>query len=357
MLMDKDIRKLIKLLNIRQRKDLASLISESKSEVRESGQFGSQWNSIISDFIFYCPVEKYIKLKELSDSDKELLLEIVREIYPIENDAPEIVNIAFRIIDDEIDESINSNQNESEPKSSFIDKSIRVFICYSSEDGILAGNVKSYLEKYFGLEVFLAHEDIDAGEEWEKIIAENLKSTDIFIPLLSPNFESSKFTNQETGMAFILDKRIIPVTISPKSSPYGFIRKIQSLKLNIPDDEFLEWIAFGEKVIEAIGKDPLFQSSTKNSIVRAFKGSSSFSFTRRMVHILKNYKPYSEWQVNQIIRGYLENINIADESYQIPSFIREVVEEYIKFIDKNTLELLPKTILPKIKTESNDIPF
>src|SRR5690349_14086406 len=100
--------------------------------------------------------------------------------------------------------------NLEEKKNSFVSRSLRVFLSYSHHDKLLAGKVKEQLELYFGLEIFLAHEDIDGGEEWEKIIVENLKATDIFMPLLSPNFESSAFTDQETGIAYALNKKVIP---------------------------------------------------------------------------------------------------------------------------------------------------
>ena len=232
--MNKDIKTLIKLLKIRKRNDLANLFNDSRAEIRSSGQYGTRWYSILSEFVIFSPVEKYLKCKDLPENDKEFLLGLIREIYPVEDNAPEVTNLAFRILSaDNSDFSRTIEETEIQQKP--FSKSIRIFLSYSSDDGILAGKIKRYLEDYFGFEVFLAHEDIGAAEEWPKVIIENLKSTDIFMPLLSPNFTKSSFTDQETGMAFILGKGIIPISVETGVTPYGFINKIQALKLKIED--------------------------------------------------------------------------------------------------------------------------
>lgn len=350
--MDNDIKKLLKLLKIKKRIDLIDLFENSKSELRMMGQYSSARNSVLSSFIIYLPVEKYMEVKKISQADRKLLLGLVREIYPLENDSPEIYEIAFRIKDED-DESEN-NEKKEKTNESFVDRSIRIFICYSSLDNIIAGKIKQYLEQYFGFEVFLAHEDLEGGEEFDDLIVENLKSTDIFLPLLSSNFKTtSGYTDQETGMAYVLDKKIIPVSIEGKIKPYGFISKIQSLSLKIEKVAEPKWFNICEKVAETIGKKALFRDSVKNSIIRAFSSSYSFQFTNTMISLVKKFEPYNKQQVNRIIKAYLENPQIKNEGYHIPYYINEFVKKHKSEIEKN---LLDKILKPEVK-DISDIPF
>src|SRR5208282_6463612 len=79
-----------------------------------------------------------------------------------------------------------------------------------------------------GMDVFLAHEDLEPSVEWQKEILRALKKCDVFIPLLTRSFHSSLWTDQETGIAVARGKVILPVRFSVL--PYGFIGKFQALK-------------------------------------------------------------------------------------------------------------------------------
>jgi len=73
----------------------------------------------------------------------------------------------------------------------YIGKTIRVFLSYSTEDKGLAGFIKDSLE-WYGLEVFIAHEDIEPSDEWQEAIIQNLESTDVFVPIITESFSLSK---------------------------------------------------------------------------------------------------------------------------------------------------------------------
>jgi hypothetical protein len=64
---------------------------------------------------------------------------------------------------------------------------LRVFLSYHSSDKSLAGEIKHHLNGY-GLDAFLAHEDIQPTEKWQTRILAELKRTDVFLPLLTENF-------------------------------------------------------------------------------------------------------------------------------------------------------------------------
>lgn len=141
-------------------------------------------------------------------------------------------------------------------------KQLKAFISYSTLDRITGAEVKDILAR-FGIEGFLAHNDIHVSEEWKQRIVDELSKADIFIPLLSNNFKNSDWAPQELGIAYMMDILIIPLTLD-ETIPFGFIDHIQGKAY--PDNEnillnyLIKPIIVGfpqymiPKVIEELGK-------------------------------------------------------------------------------------------------------
>ena len=112
-------------------------------------------------------------------------------------------------------------------KNVFIGKTLRIFISYSHKDKIIAGAIKEAFNHY-GMEAFLAHEDIQVGQEWRDVILGNLKQFDVFIAILSKDFMDSEWTNQEVGFAISKETTIIHISIDV-TLPSRFLEIIQAL--------------------------------------------------------------------------------------------------------------------------------
>ena len=81
-------------------------------------------------------------------------------------------------------------------KPVYLGKTLRVFLSYSYVDRGMARDLKSELEPY-GIEVFLAHEDILPSTEWQEEIVMSIKGCDVFIPILTASFSESSWTDQQ----------------------------------------------------------------------------------------------------------------------------------------------------------------
>lgn len=177
-------------------------------------------------------------------------------------------------------------------------KTIRIFVSYSSNDKVLASEIKEYLERY-SLSVFLAHEDIKPTVDWQDEVF-NLKGCDIFMPILTSNFFSSEWTSQETGFAYALGKTILPLKID--ENPSGFITRVQALTF---DCNYVKLSCL--KVIDFIQTNPLFQDSLKDCLVRALEQSYSFDSANNIIHYLKEYTNFSSQQADNILRIFIKN--------------------------------------------------
>ena len=320
---NEDIKTLIKVLRHQGHSKIAELLQGSRSEIDQSGQYGSVWNSVLSTFTIFAPMEQYYKLKELSLSEKEIIKKSVLDIYPIEEGGPEIISVDFRMLKDEPETEI--------PTSSYVGRTSRAFISYSSEDKVLAGKIKKGLEEY-GLEVFLAHEDIDPAAEWQTVILENLESTDIFIPILTDKFHKSFWTDQESGMAFTKNKLIVPISIDGHN-PYGFLGKYQSLKFN-PNQDPMDC----GSIINAIKKArPHFEVQILDSLIKTFTGSNSWEEAGTKARLLLEFEEMSDKQVNEIFRGAVQNNEIYG-SFSAQGKLRTLFEKHKHQIDPGIRE-------------------
>ncbi len=108
-----------------------------------------------------------------------------------------------------------------------------LFISHSHKNKDVASFIKMELHD-FGIDVFVAHEDISPTEEWQKVILKKLKQCTGILLLLTEDFKESDWTDQETGFALALDKIVIPIK-SPLT-PYGFVSKYQALPWRRDED-------------------------------------------------------------------------------------------------------------------------
>ncbi|MEA2065167.1 MAG: toll/interleukin-1 receptor domain-containing protein, partial [Patescibacteria group bacterium] len=107
----------------------------------------------------------------------------------------------------------------------------KIFISYATDDKKLAGKIKCNMEK-IGFTIFLAHEDIPAIAIWRDKLISELKTSGIFIALRTQNYTGRQYTEQECGFALALNKRILSLCISTKSSKMGFCSEFQGKYFN-----------------------------------------------------------------------------------------------------------------------------
>lgn len=110
----------------------------------------------------------------------------------------------------------------------------KIFLSYAIEDKELAGAIKRGLEP--DLIIFLAHDDIEPGNEWLDVLISNLKTSSVFIALRTENYSKKSATEQECGFALALDKRIISLCIGTELSRMGFCSQYQGKSFNTTPD-------------------------------------------------------------------------------------------------------------------------
>lgn len=103
---------------------------------------------------------------------------------------------------------------------------MKIFISHSSKDKNIANSLSDFLESIApSVEVFCSSQigSIKVGQDFVKTITEALNDCDVFVPLLSPNYYSSRFCMIELGFAYSVlvhncpdgDSYIFPVAVPP----------------------------------------------------------------------------------------------------------------------------------------------
>lgn len=190
---------------------------------------------------------------------------------------------------------------------------LKIFFSYSTNDKTIVGLLKDLLEPY-GFEVFVAHHDdaIEPAVEWKDEIIDSIVKCDVFIPLITNNFKDSEWTDQETGMAKINEKFIIPLEID--APPYGFIGNIQSLKLNktkLTSQTYMKY-ELPHKIFEVIKKEPKFEKYIIDIFIKEFRLTGTFNGADEKVKEIEHFNNFTPEQVNQIYQITKENRQIHD---------------------------------------------
>ena len=184
------------------------------------------WNGGIDYYriIVRIPVKAFKLLEKknlLADYEKTL-----QDSYNIamrgENSAIQLTGVYFQPVSEGID-SIGNNTDTSMWANGYF----RLFISHLTKYKIAARNLKICMKEY-GIDCFVAHEDIQVLKEWEIEIENALFSMDALCAIVTPDFRNSDWCEQEVGIALGQKKAVLP--ISKEMMPYGFFGKYQALK-------------------------------------------------------------------------------------------------------------------------------
>lgn len=178
---------------------------------------------------------------------------------------------------------------------------IRVFFSHSSKDYELVAALADYLGA-IGLEVFVAHKQIEVSRQWEQRITEEINRAEVFVALLTKNFHASDWTDQEFGMALALEKTIVP--LADPILPYGFMAKTQAHRL----DGDLRQAAV--EIGKAIASESKLTRRLRSALARHLKDCANYDQAIAATRLINELKGFSRNLVNCIIHAAATNHEI-----------------------------------------------
>lgn len=129
----------------------------------------------------------------------------------------------------------------------------RIFVSHHHLDACELKKLKDQIA-YYDVELFLAHEDLQPGSKWNKVLKKELRNCDAVLHIGNDNSRKSDYCDQELGFALALEKDIISV-LTDKSivSPWGFIADRHATKCNGVED--LRFHILKDKFFSSIVKE------------------------------------------------------------------------------------------------------
>lgn len=106
-------------------------------------------------------------------------------------------------------------------------KETTIFVSHHNSDKALLARVKAWL-KHYGIALFLAHDDIEVGENDIEAIRKGIIRHDAFFAYGSAKAMQSAACNQEIGMAMALEKQTI-WALTPGERPWGVMPPQQGI--------------------------------------------------------------------------------------------------------------------------------
>ena len=236
---------------------------------------------VISELLERWKTKKLASGKEITKSEEQLYGECLK-------------------IPEKLQETLINGPTSIPIKSSYFpDGTFALFISHRNTEKLLAKKIKDSI-KIFGVSSFVAHEDIKPSSEWVKEIEKALFSMDALLALLTKDFSSSFWTNQEIGVAFGREKHILSVKI--EEDPQGFISKFQAMKLKGENIEKL-----GIQIAKDLLNEPKTSDKMITAYFKALGDTESFNQSIKWSILLQYIAKVDKNQMDILINSYSNN--------------------------------------------------
>lgn len=251
----------------------------------------------------------------------------------------------FRLAVEEIKLTPGSFQTASDLDSAqhiWGDRGFRLFISHKAEIKEKAYELRNCL-KVFGVSGFVAHEDIDPSEEWQKEIEKALGTMDGLVALLTKDFHESEWTDQEVGYA--LGRKVPIVPLGLERNPYGFFGKYQSLPVSVEGSE-INWKIIAVEIVKVLinKSDRMFEA-----YIEKLKECDSWDKGNALAKIFPGIRRLTPKQIGVLADVYNENgelqgsfgFNGTNKNYNGPGlveFINKLGKQQF-VMNKNIIEV------------------
>ncbi len=196
---------------------------------------------------------------------------------------------------------------------------LRLFLSHVSKHKVAVSKLKFQLGK-FGIDSFVAHEDIEPSLEWQHEIELALRSMHVLVALLTPDFHHSKWTDQEVGVALGKGTLVIPVRLG--LDPYGFIGKFQGL----PGDlDFPAGIA--SSLVDLLLKHKSTADRMQEALIVGLEEAASFDAAKVVTKKIAGLRHIPTAQLSRMEIAVKKNSQVRN-SFDVPERIQQIVQRF-----------------------------
>ncbi len=178
---------------------------------------------------------------------------------------------------------------------------VRVFLSHKATVKVQTSQLKQSFARC-GVAAFVAHEDIEPTQEWQREIERALFSMDALVALLTPDFHESNWTDQEVGVA--IGRGVPLIAVRMGLDPYGLMGKGQGLGgCGWSDTNSIALKTFHLLRKRLTDKSRLFECALAAYAESADLADSAW----KVEHLLSTFPDLSVNQVERILAAYRAN--------------------------------------------------
>lgn len=178
---------------------------------------------------------------------------------------------------------------------------IRVFLSHKATVKVETSQLKQAFARC-GIAAFVAHDDIEPTQEWQREIERALFSMDALVALLTSDFHDSNWTDQEVGVAIGRGVPLIAVRLG--RDPYGLMGKGQGLG----GCSWSDTNSIAIKSFHLLNKRLADKSRLFECALAAYADSDSFADSAwKVEHLLSSVQDLCSTQVERLLDAYRAN--------------------------------------------------
>jgi hypothetical protein len=186
---------------------------------------------------------------------------------------------------------------------------VAMFLSHRWENRQFVGGVKRDLARY-GIDAFVAHDDIHPSKQWREVIKAALRTCDAFVAFLDEGFHASQWCDQEIGWALSRGIPIIPVRSDGVKRGDGFLEEHQDVQLGSNSET---WIA--GRLFQIMVNDPRTKAVGLKALAEAFVNSWSYDTTRRLYGMLEAQETIDAEQLRRMEYAVQTNRQVYETVY------------------------------------------
>ena len=193
---------------------------------------------------------------------------------------------------------------------------LRLFLSHVSAHKVAVGQLKSELLRY-GVDAFVAHEDIEPTLEWQAEIEEALGTTHALAAILTDDFHGSFWTDQEVGIALALGRFVVPVRAP--TVPYGFMAPLQALRGDLADTADL-----ASRLVDVFLSRSETAETMRAALATALERSGSYSTSKQIMTKLERMTGVHDTELAARLEAAIGSNGQVGDAFGVPVRVRAV---------------------------------